>query len=58
MWVLLWMQLTTTATSGSEFEHYHIGSYTKQELCEMAKADAQVLVTNDKSKIVCIQIEL
>ncbi len=58
MWVLLWMQLTTSAASGGEFEHYHIGSYTKQELCEMAKADAKVLVTNDKSKIVCIQIEL
>ena len=51
MWVLLWMQLSTSAANGGEFEHYHIGSYTKQEVCEMAKADAEVLVTNDKSKL-------
>tara|TARA_R100001460_G_scaffold17452_1_gene37615 strand:- start:320 stop:481 length:162 start_codon:yes stop_codon:yes gene_type:complete len=53
MWVLLWVQL---ATAG--LEHYHIGSYTKQEVCELAKADAKVLVTSDKSKVVCIKIEL
>jgi|TARA_B100000900_G_C20257175_1_gene584473 hypothetical protein len=53
MWVLLWVQL---ATAG--LEHYHIGSYTKQEVCELAKADAKVLVTSDKAKIVCIKIEL
>ena len=54
MWVLLWVQLETA----TGFEHYHIGSYTKQEVCELAKADAKVLVTNEKSKIVCIKIEL
>ena len=53
MWVLLWVQL---ATAG--LEHYHIGSYTKQGVCELAKADAKVLVTSDKAKIVCIKIEL
>jgi len=53
MWVLLWVQLAT-----SEFEHYHIGSYTKQVVCEEAKEAAKVLVTNDKSKVVCIKIEL
>jgi|TARA_R100001440_G_scaffold26243_1_gene42707 hypothetical protein len=58
MWVLLWVQLTTGAANGNEFQHYHIGSYTKKELCELAKDEAKVLVTNDKSKIVCIQIEL
>ena len=58
MWVLLWVQLTTSAANGGLFEHYHVGSYTKQEVCEIAKEEAKVLVTNDKSKIVCIQIEL
>ena len=53
MWVLLWVQL---ATQG--FEHYHVGSYTKQEVCELAKEEAKVLVTNEKSKVVCIKIEL
>jgi|TARA_R100001460_G_scaffold40253_1_gene75374 hypothetical protein len=53
MWVLLWVQL-----SASAFEHYHIGSYTKQEVCEIAKEEAKVLVTSDKSKVVCIKIEL
>ena len=53
MWVLLWVQL-----SASAFEHYHIGSYTKQEVCEIAKDEAKVLVTNEKSKVVCIKIEL
>tara|TARA_R100001460_G_scaffold39305_2_gene74108 strand:- start:22 stop:183 length:162 start_codon:yes stop_codon:yes gene_type:complete len=53
MWVLLWVQLSTSA-----FEHYHIGSYTKQEVCELAKEEANVLVTSDKSKVVCIKIEL
>lgn len=58
MWVLIWMQLTTSASAGSDFQHYHIGSFTKKEVCEIAKVDAEVLVTNDKSKIVCIKIEL
>ena len=58
MWVLLWVQLTTSTASGNEIEHYHIGSYTKKEVCEIAKDEAKVLVTNDNSKIVCIQIEL
>ncbi len=58
MWVLLWVQLTTSTASGNEFEHYHVGSYTKQEVCEIAKEDAMVLVTSDKAKVVCIQIDL
>ena len=58
MWVLLWVQLTISAANGNEFEHYHVGSYTKKEVCEIAKEEAKVLVTNDNSKIVCIQIEL
>ena len=58
MWVLLWVQLTTSTASGNEFEHYNVGSYTKKEVCEIAKEEAKVLVTNDNSKIVCIQIEL
>jgi hypothetical protein len=58
MWVLIWMQLTTSAAAGSDFQHYHIGSFTKKEVCEIAKVEAEVLVTNDKSKIVCIKIEL
>ena len=53
MWVLLWVQL---ATQG--FEHYHVGSYTKQEVCELAKEEAKVLVTSDKAKVVCIKIDL
>ncbi len=58
MWVLLWVQLTTSAANGGEFQHYHIGSYTKQVVCEEAKEASKVLVTNDKSKVVCIKIEL
>jgi len=58
MWVLLWIQLTTSAANGNEFQHYHVGSYTKKEVCEIAKNEARVLVTNDNSKIVCIQIQL
>ena len=58
MWVLLWVQLTTSAANGGEFEHYHVGSYTKQEVCEIAREDAKVLVTSDKAKVVCIKIEL
>jgi len=58
MWVLLWVQLTTSAATGGDFEHYHVGSYIKKEECELAKEEAKVLVTNEKSKIVCIKIEL
>jgi len=58
MWVLLWVQLTTSAATGGDFEHYHVGSYTKQEVCELAKEEAKVLVTNEKSKVVCIKLEL
>ena len=58
MWVLLWIQLITSTANGNEFQHYHIDSFTKKEVCEIAKDEAKVLVTNDNSKIVCIQIEL
>ena len=58
MWVLLWIQLTISTANGNEFQHYHVDSFTKKEVCEIAKNEAEVLVTNDNSKIVCIQIEL
>ena len=52
MWVLLWLQLV----SGT-FDHYHVGSYSSEEACTAAQKDAQVLVTNNNSKVVCIKIE-
>ncbi len=52
MWVLLWLQLV----NGS-FEHYHVGSYSNEEVCKEAKAEAKVLVTTNNSKVVCIKIE-
>ena len=52
MWVLLWLQLVS-----GNFDHYHVGTYTSEEVCKNAKAEAKVLVTNTSSKIVCIKIE-
>lgn len=52
MWVLLWLQLA----SGT-FDHYHVGSYSSEEACKEAKAEAKVLVTAANSKVVCIKIE-
>ena len=52
MWVLLWLQLLS-----GEFDHYHIGSYSSEEACKQAKADAKVLVTTTNNKVVCIKIE-
>jgi len=52
MWVLLWLQLV----SGT-FEHYHVGSHSSEEACKAALSKAKVLVTNNNSKVVCIQIE-
>jgi hypothetical protein len=52
MWVLLWLQLV----SGT-FDHYHVGSYSTEESCKKAKAEAKVLVTTTNSKVVCIKIE-
>jgi hypothetical protein len=52
MWVLLWLQL-----SSGTFEHYHVGSYSNEEACKEAKAEAKVLVTTTNSKVVCIKIE-
>tara|TARA_R100000278_G_C5351014_1_gene121863 strand:- start:179 stop:340 length:162 start_codon:yes stop_codon:yes gene_type:complete len=52
MWVLLWLQLVS-----GEFSHYHVDSYSSEEACKAAKAEAKVLVTNTSSKVVCIKIE-
>ena len=52
MWVLLWIQLM----SGT-FNHYHVGSYSNEEACNQAKAEAKVLVNTSNSKVVCIKIE-
>ena len=43
MWVLLWVQLTTSAANGNEFQHYHVGSYTKKEVCEILKEEHHTL---------------
>jgi len=53
MWVLLWVQLST-----SGFEHYHIESFTKEVVCKEALEDASVLVTSDKAKVVCLKLDL
>tara|TARA_R100000329_G_scaffold130582_1_gene109721 strand:- start:889 stop:1050 length:162 start_codon:yes stop_codon:yes gene_type:complete len=52
MWVLLWLQVIT-----GNFDHYHVGSYSSEEACKLAKKEAKVLVTNQNSKVVCIKIE-
>ena len=52
MWVLLWLQVI----SGS-FDHYHVGSYSSEEACKEAQKEAKVLVTNQNSKVVCIEIK-
>ena len=52
MWVLLWLQVV----SGS-FDHYHVGSYSSEEACKEAQKEAKVLVTNQNSKVVCIEIK-
>ena len=52
MWVLLWLQLLNGA-----FDHYHVGSYSSEEVCKEAQKKAKVLVTAANSKVVCIKIE-
>jgi hypothetical protein len=52
MWILLWLQLVS-----GEFSHYHVGSYSSEEACKAARAEAKVLVTNTNSKVVCLKIE-
>ena len=42
--------------SGS-FDHYHVGSYSSEEACKEAQKEAKVLVTNQNSKVVCIEIK-
>ena len=38
MWVLLWLQLV----SGT-FDHYHVGSYSSEEICKEAQKKAKNL---------------
>jgi len=52
MWVLLWIQLLN-----GTFDHYHIGSYSSEEACKNNMSSAKVLVTSNKSKVVCIEIK-
>ena len=52
MWILLWLQVV----SGS-FDHYHVGSYGKEEECIKSMETAKVLVTNENSEVVCIFVQ-
>lgn len=53
MWVLLWLQLAV----GGQFDHYHISTWSKEEGCKQAKAEAKILVTKSNTKVVCIHIK-
>jgi hypothetical protein len=53
MFVLLWIMLST----GGEFEHYHIASFTTIEACKEALKESKVLVTNANNKVVCLHIK-
>ena len=52
MWILLWLQLV----SGS-FDHYHVGSYGKEDECIKHLEKAKVLVTSENAKVVCIFVK-
>ncbi len=58
MWVLLWVQLTTNTASGNEFEHYLVGSYTKQKVCELEKEKSKVLVRKGEENEVGREMEV
>ena len=56
-WVL-WIQLTTSTLVVMSFNTIMLAATLKKKYAKLAQNEAKVLVTNDNSKIVCIQIEL
>jgi len=49
MWFLVWMQFLN-----GTFTYYQIGTYGSEKTCELEKAEASVLITNDNSSVHCL----
>ena len=52
MWILIWLQVS--ASTG--VEHFQLGRYGTLPQCRLALAKAEVMVTTNDTKVVCIQL--
>jgi len=52
MWVLIWMQLST-----SGIKYYHLGTYDTEKECSSELSKASVIVSNDRENIACLYVE-
>ena len=52
MYVLLWLMLK----AGGGVDHFQVGAFQTREECEQVLHDAKVLVKNQNSKVVCLEI--
>ena len=49
MWFLVWMQFLN-----GTFTYYQIGTYGSEEMCELEKTEASVIITNNNSAVHCL----
>jgi len=54
MWVLLWVQLAATQT----INHYHLGTYDREDKCMTALQEAVVLVTGKNESVKCLFVDV
>jgi hypothetical protein len=51
MWFLVWFQVMN-----NNFEHYQLGQFPTQLLCEAAEDTAKVLITTSSTAVYCFEI--
>ena len=54
VWVLIWMQLSTTQA----VNYYQLGTFPTQEECTTALSNATVMVTHKSETVACLEVEV
>jgi len=51
MWFLVWFQFMNNS-----LEHYQLGQFTTEVLCEEAKEKSLVLITHSTTSVYCFEV--
>ena len=54
VWVLLWIQVTTTAG----VEYFQINSFPKKEECTQALTQAEVMLNHQGEAVICVEVKV
>ena len=54
MWILVWLQLI----SGKPVDHFQLGSYESQAICEQVKDRAKVMITHNGIAVACLKVDV